>query len=223
LAVNISENTSKYKENKMKRLFLSLMLSAGMAHTTLADISVAWDSDTYFYLNGGDAGEYPGDYVPVDALHVLIWSSTAAPSTNWATLSGVGDDEFALWNTPEDMDAAGGIFNYIPTPQTFTDADVGGADINSGYLYSRIFSSANLSTNDWYFQSAAIGPGLTETIVDGVPTLPINHTTSDFDDNSTLEMGVGAGMYQVIPEPSVMALLGFGGLVLAIRRRMTLA
>lgn len=186
-----------------------------MALGAYADISVRWSSSTYFLLSGGDPVAYPADYVPTDALHILIWSASAAPTTDYAQPgTGVGAGEIVLWQSPAAM-TAGGVFDYGGSPETFTDADVGGSDINSGYLFSRIFSSSSPAASEWYFQSAAVSPNLPEFDPFVIATI-MDHVTSSAVSG---EMSVGSGMYQVVPEPSVIAFLGLGGLALAARRR----
>lgn len=72
---------------------------------------------------------------------------------------------------------------------------------------------------EWYFQSPVfLGPNITVYDLQSPATIQ-EHITADVMDVAIPEMGVGSNMYQVIPEPSVFALLGLGGLFVIIRRR----
>jgi hypothetical protein len=203
------------------------LFAAAHAH---AQIAINWSSTSYFLQEGGDSANYPGDYLGSDAFHVLVWSASAAPEVAYAqATTGIGAGELVLWSSAEaprgaaDTREDSARFNYAEAPLVFEDADVGGADINAGYVYSRIFENSTAGVGDWYYQSQAnLGDAIPEYDFQAPVTIQ-NHRTANASDTALIEMGVGAGMYQVIPEPSVMALLGFGGLVLAIRRRMTLA
>jgi hypothetical protein len=213
----------------MKKLLVILSV-VGVAMSASAQISVQWESLKYIGLPGTTSGSItPADYVPEGAIHALIWSSTVAPGGSFLEAgSPAGVGEVILF---QGTAAAGsfGAFDYKATPVEAEDVDVGGLDINAGYVYSRIFEGTNITAGAWYYQSQVnLGPGITEYDSLNPGTVELHQTTAGdaFPGivlGDTADPTYGAGMFQVIPEPSVMALLGFGGLVLAIRRRMTLA
>jgi hypothetical protein len=208
---------------------LGLILALGFIADASAQIAIRWDSQTYFATSGNEGSTDSADYIPEGAIHALIWSSTAAPGASFLSPgSPVGAEEVVLFQGTADA-GVGGSFDYAASAIIAEDADVGGLDINSGYVYSRIFEGSAVTAGSWYYQSQVnIGPGIVEYDV-LVPSSVLDHrTASDVPYpgpalGDTTDPTYGAGMFQVIPEPSVMALLGFGGLVLAIRRRMTLA
>ncbi|MBP7274795.1 MAG: PEP-CTERM sorting domain-containing protein [Kiritimatiellae bacterium] len=219
----------------MKKYFVIMLCVAGLTASALADIAVAYKSTMYFVDNGAtDPLVYPDDYLPEDALHILIWSPLGVPAFDYAQPgTGVGGGnpdyvEYVLYSSNVDEIRAehddsrddSGRFDYSGFAFVFNDSDVGGLDINSGYLYSRIFSTSNPAAGSWYYQSEAVqGPSLAEY----VPLNPIilEHTTSlATGELQQRQMGVGTGMYQVIPEPAtgVLALTALGMLIYRRRR-----
>jgi hypothetical protein len=223
-----TSHSVRQKGEKMKKALL-ILVALGFVIDASAQIAIRWDSQTYFALPGNSGSNDPADYIQEGAIHALIWSSTAAPGASFLEAgSPAGADEVVLFQGTAAAGSAG-TFDYKSFAVIAEDADVGGLDINAGYVYSRIFEGSSITADSWYYQSQVnIGPGIVE-YDNTVPSSVLVHTTSTgtpfpgpaLDD--TADPTYGAGMFQVVPEPSVMALLGFGGLVLAIRRRMTLA
>jgi hypothetical protein len=205
----------------MKKMIL-IMGVAAIASTSSAQISISW-------FQAAAGFQFGGSLIPSDAAHTLIWSTTPAPTNDYAfptqgiNLDPVTDlitDEWAL--VVSTNGTGPGIFSYEEL--RFTDADVGGNDINSGYLYSRIFQDSSIDEGDLYFQSPTfLGPELPVFSTDPVTTPDTDFNASSPRSGLIVMETSDADVFTVIPEPSVMALLGFGGLVLAIRRRMTLA
>jgi hypothetical protein len=153
---------------------------------------------------------------------VLVWSTSAPAQVNYAQPgTGIGDNEWAL------ITASGGIggqFSYDGL--IFTDTDVGGNSINSGYVYSRIFQANTITAGDRYFQSPTwLGPTIPLYVTDPVESPPTDHNAS-FPREGQVFMDLSAAdvdVFTVVPEPSVMALMGLGGLLVAIRRRRMIA
>ncbi len=206
----------------ISKLMLGILVLSGF--TARAQVGILWDSTTYFLQEGGNSANYPADYLGADAVHILIWSQVAPPNTNYAQPgTGIGSGEFVLWSSAEtlrigDVRTDSGRFDYSNSPLAFDDSDVGGADINDGYIYSRIFQNSTISGSDWYYQSEvflASPLGAYDPLSVGTA---LSHTTSDALSQSLREMGVGSGMYQVIPEPTTFGFLLIGGAMLWIRR-----
>lgn len=214
----------------MKKILCSILLTTGLAAVAPADIAIEYKSESYFYGFGEDGLDYPSDYLPADALHVLIWSPTAPPEINYALPgSGVGSGEHVLYSSnvaalrPNDMRNDSGRFNYTIDPLIFTDADVGDVDINTGYVYSRIFSTSAPGVGSWYYQTQVVqGPALAEYNALS-PDSIFNHTTSSSAEAPSRGMGIGSGMYQVIPEPAtgVLALTALGMMIYRRTRKPT--
>ena len=196
-----------------KAMVIAVLL--GVSSSASAMVSIRWDNQGMFFHDAVAAG----NQISADVLHILIWSPNNAPGFDYAMPgTGIGDNEWVLFQgNNADL---GATFDY--DRYTYDNSDVGGNDILNGYVYSRIFSQPSASAGDFYYQSGparVLGSPLTEYDPDTQPPDPgqlMTHTTSLA---ATYVMGVGDDMYTVIPEPSVFALLGLGGLFLAIRRR----
>jgi len=186
-------------------VMFSLLL--GTAH---ANINVLWSGLGGFNMpviegQGPILDPFPGQV----ALTQLIF--TPDPFISPALPGGdVSGNEVILdfyWN---DEDEFGTV-----QPQNFTTT------FSAGFIYARIFEGVNgtpatadpadIIAGQWYYA----GP-LVATIDNSDPGDPDaydmsrNLSTSGFGDDLDL---------QVVPEPSVFALLGIGGLMLALRRR----
>jgi hypothetical protein len=187
-----------------------------------AQINVAWRNTQAIFFNGSIGA---GNQIAEDFYHILVWSPSPAPAIDEyvAEGTGIGENEVILFQGNAGI--LGGQFNY--PAQVFDDTDVDGADINTGYLYSRIFQFSTVSDEDVYWESPAsmnFGPTLTEydpALIPPDSDQIIEHVAPN--SATALVMDASSPNFYLVPEPSVMALLGFGGLVLAIRRRMTLA
>ena len=203
---------------------VACLMIAGSAY---ADVAIRWESTTYFMLAGGNPANYPGDYLPTNALRLLIWSASAPPTTDYAAAgTGIGAGEYILWSTATDPlrvgDTVGdsGRFDFSGTAIVKGDAAVGGNNINSGYIYSRIFSSSAAVAGQYYYQSqVSLGPTIAEYDILNPATI-LQHITSstaflELVDTNAIPPN---GMYTVIPEPGSL-LLAFPVLgVMAVRR-----
>ena len=211
---------------KKNLIVLALAISCAAVHADF--VGVSWlSTETFFYEQGGNPDNYPGDYLPSDAYHVLIWSSYAPPTSNYAlTGTGIGANEVALWDSTQTLRSGdsrddSGVFDYSANPLVFSDADVGGV-ITNGYVYSRIFSSATITAGTWYYQSPVYSSPLLPAYYTDRPDTIVTHATAgDGIDFKTQEMGTGPNMYQVIPEPGTitLSLAALGALMYRHQRR----
>ena len=201
---------------KKNAIIASLLLSCAATRADLISIAVSWESTgTYFYFEGGNPATYPGDYLPADAYHVLIWSPTAPPTTDYALAgTGIGANEVILWDSLKalrsgDTREVGGIFDYTKSDLIFSDSDVGGT-IANGYVYSRIFAASTVSAGTRYYQSPVyLSPVLTP-YDSANPESSMAHATAGdsnlvIPDIQEMRLG-GSNIYQAIPEPGTIAL-----------------
>jgi len=169
------------------------------------------------YQNGGSwAG---GLWTEAGFLYQAIWSDVE-PSSHRAGPGGSlvnngGANEFILFSR------AGvqyyGYIQYSDTPGADTqndNSDVGGLDINNGYLYFRIFTTAAAIGGDYCYQSPAIHTSTLGDVDLGNP--PINP-------GDIAQINATGGVPQPaltwkIPEPTTLSLLVFSCLVFAIRK-----
>jgi len=115
---------------------LLVLFSCSLA---FADVAVNFSAQSSPILKAGSSELVSENALDDDVLVQLIWSQTATGyQTDGLDLSLVNPDEFILeTNTNNQF----GTFSPAMV-SVFTDADVGGADINAGYIYARIFDSA---------------------------------------------------------------------------------
>jgi hypothetical protein len=207
----------------MKKMIMMAGIAVfNLSIVTDAAINVAWrNTQSIFFNNAVGAGNQIG----ADFYHILIWSPTAAPAEDYAQPgTGVGSGEVILFQGNAGI--LGGQFNYAAQP--FFDADVGNFPINTGYIYSRIFQFSTVSEGDQYWESPVsmnFGPALTVFDPDLSPPDPnqiIQHTAPNVAAAILMDPAT-VNVYTVVPEPSVMALIGMGGLLIAIRRRRMIA
>lgn len=200
----------------MKKVALCLLIAFGLVASSNASISVNFTTLTGAVANPG--GTTAGDLFTGSGTIQLIWSTINAYSSA-SEGGGVDSGYYILWSgtltggfTSDDLD---GIVDY-------TNANVGGNNVNAGYIYGRVFDSTTITLSSYYansgifstagFADASGSPKPTPNLVD-----LIDSPTSVYDGD------FGAYMLpmnlNVVPEPSVLAFLGLGGLALAARRR----
>ncbi len=203
----------------MKKISSTVLVAVfAFASSAVASINVSWRQTQGLFFNDAVAA---GNQISADFYHVLIWSPSAPPQMDYALPgTGVGAGEIVL--DVGNAGVLGGQFNY--SAQVFTDSDVGDVDINAGYLYARIFQFSTVSDGDVYWQtpvSLVQGPSLTVYDPNTEPPDPaqlIHHVVRDTAGGLAMDAS-NPDMFTVIPEPSVFAMLGLGGLFLALRRR----
>jgi hypothetical protein len=160
-------------------------------------IGIQWQHEGY--LSDENQTLDPGD------MHsLLIWSASSPTDTaNLYSMSyGLLSGEYLL-SGPEDSQY--GHFTSSVVSE-FSDSDVGGSDINSGYIFSRVFNPEGT----YYWQSAVLGPTHPEY--------------KDMDTGTIIEAGLLTGNtdytdIQAAPEPGTMALFGLGLATLAFKSR----
>jgi hypothetical protein len=174
----------------------------------LATISIEWF--TYGELRLSD-GTTP---LPVGSITQLIWSpDSGISSLLWSDPLTPQGGEVLLRQYTNVI--AGRVF--VPA-QDYVEADYGIGDTNGfagGYAYMRVFdylgASGTPTNGTWFGEGQLPIPG------------PIGSQHQSPAPTSTLVDPTGGDSFtldqQIVPEPATWALLGFGVLVMAARRR----
>ena len=142
----------------------------------------------------------------------LIWTASA-PVPKAEIGGATGEGEFLL-NSLVTTSGFAGVWPDQPQGIiVYTDADVGNADINSGYIIVRLYDNSALGWGDYYLQQAQEGTPLTEYDSE-------NQEATVYDTAGGILGGaIDSQGYTIIPEPAVASLLMvFGGGMLLGRR-----
>jgi hypothetical protein len=197
----------------MKKFIAVAVLGLALTSYAQPNLSVSIEAAS------GVIGNVGGTSVMTDAfagnlLVELVW----APSANFSTTvaPGVVDAGFYVFNVGAGLfNTTFGLADLISLGTvTLNSADLGGNSPWSAWAYTRIFNDANTSE---YAISA-----LTGIPADPSPNAPAPFTLDVTRGPNEIFDGVGY-VNALIPEPSVMALMGLGGLLIAIRRRRMIA
>lgn len=182
----------------------------GLALTAESAIFVRWEAATGFY----DENDNLGILEPLtgqSALAQLIFTPVAAYSSAAGAIGGGVDAGFTIIDTFIITDA--GPNEYA----TFVDSI--NIPFQTGFIYARVFDGgsgnnpANIVNGSWFYQSAIIAT---------VDNLSLNPTVFDIQGNNPTVNNSSFGgdfLFVQVPEPSTMAFLGIGGMILALRRR----
>jgi len=182
-----------------------------------ADIAYQVASSGIYHHAGSWAG---GPWTEAGFLYQAIWSDVD-PSSHQAGPGGSlanngGANEFILFSRAGVQSY--GYIQYADTPGAATqsdNSDVGGLDINNGFLYFRIFTTANYDNPyDPYYQSPAIHTSTLPDVDLGNP--PIN--PGDIAQINATDGGPQATNKFVIPEPRTLSLLALCALAFVLIR-----
>ena len=187
----------------MKKI-LALVLLSAISTTVFADISVNWTSTGFVADSGGGFGT-------TDRYVQLLWSAAnpVGDTAVWGNANNLAAGEYQLYAS------AVGNWASFATDQdgtaSYSNAQVGGANINNGYLFVRIFESSTVTASTHYYQATAVAPVL-PTYDPVVPSSVINYDcTGGAQQNATTSMAV-------VPEPSTVGLLLVGAGLIGLRR-----
>ena len=177
-----------------------------------AEINVRWQGLDGF-LKNDDATGILEPISGATAYAQLIYTPVNAYGyDNAAIFGGAISANESLLGTYVITDSAGTDPYGVLAPQ-FTVAP-----FQAGFIYVRVFDGgtgnpANIGLGTWFYN----GP-IVATIDNVTPANPDVYNANGM--NTSVAFGIGDVLYlQLIPEPSTLAFLGIGGLVLAIRRR----
>jgi len=184
---------------------ITMAMVAMIAGIAAADLAINWDNANQpVYDVGGSGGV--GPFIESAKIQ-LMWSATGAITTpgEYALLE---PGEYAL-----DTQVNGGYGLWAGFGGIYTSADVGGADINVGFFFTRVYEATGAGGE--MFVDVALGDA-----ADFVYSATDPLTT--FTDN-----GLGGapawidqnGTTVVIPEPATLGLMGIAGLGMFLARR----
>jgi len=196
----------------MKKI-TTLVAAFAAATVASADISVNFAASGSGLLLAGETAPSGSTVLGAGNLVQLVWSaSNAGYQSDDLGLSLVGAGETILATATTTF---GGNFNA--GSGVYGDSDVGGADINTGYFFARVFDSATPVADAYFLEMGIEGSSLTE-----YSNLDAGSVYSD----SLNDIGftaIDAQGTRVIPEPATIGLLGIAGAGLYAARRKTYA
>ena len=189
----------------MKKLLGIVAAIVMMVQSASATISVIWQSG--FGIDDPTIGVSEPDLV-VGSLVQLIWTPDAiigmVDALNPTVAQGNDIVIDSLFTS---------LLGGFGTSGTYADGVGALSAINestllTGYVYLRVFNAAAPTIGSWYGESTLIGNNLTDQ--DPSPATP-----------DVLDIA-GSSMYtlttEIVPEPSVLAFLGIGAALVAVRR-----
>lgn len=190
---------------------------ACMALNSQADIDINWFADGGFYVNGsGPNPADPGDYIGAaygSYTVQLIWTpddqiSGIDPSNVAGSFVAGGELALATFvlNNP--------YGDYTGLGNEFFDANYGGVALHNGWVYSRVFGTDTPIVGDYYHASAVLEANLYDPVNNPVPSQTLNQNQNPTGPFNSNELNL-----EIVPEPSVLAFLGLGGLLMALRRK----
>ena len=180
------------------------VIVALVAASSFADINIAWNSQNNY------VGNFDGDGLIADETSAaLLWTADTPVLAATLSSSGVGAGEFLLNFTTS---TTGGGFAFAGL--NYDNDDVGGADINDGYFFTRIFDTEVLSDANYYTQGGVNGKALIDA---GSPPDPLKvYGTPVY--SSAGGFGQTVNSY-VVPEPATFGLMGVAGLGMFLARK----
>lgn len=205
----------------MKKLLVAMAALSVTSMVASADIFVNWRAQAGFYDNGS-AGAYPGDgilFPSGTALVQLLWSpdatTTGVDPLGANFLASGGNDILLTGGTVGWAAGSSGTLTVLDefagglagTPAIFLNANYGPTTLQGGFVYARVFQDTTPGLGEYFYQSSnALVTAYTGS--EGANTLDINTDNTNGNELNQL----------IVPEPSVLAFLGAGALVVAYRR-----
>jgi len=187
----------------MKKVMLMAM-AVMVAGIVSADLSINWANSSQPVYDVGGSGN-GGPFV-AGAEVDLIWSTVGAITTPglYNLAANLGVTEFVLDGT-----AVAGTFGFFAGGGIYTDANVGGNNVNSGFFFTRIYQPVGN-----FFLDIPLGEG-GDFIYE--PTAPL--TTFSANAVNGAPAFVDSNGTQVVPEPATLGLMGIAGLGMFLARR----
>jgi len=191
---------------------MTAVVVTGLALSAQSAIFVRWNADAGFYDSDDNLGILEPANSGLTAYAQLIFTPVAAYSSAAGAVGGAVDVGFTILDTIILTDA-GGADPYATFVQTAPSTG-----FQSGFIYARVFDGgtgnpANIVNGTWFYQSALVAT---------VDNLSVNPTPFNIQGNNPTVNNSSFGgdfLFLQVPEPSTMAFLGIGGMILALRRR----
>jgi len=199
----------------MKKIVILICITM-IASFGIADLAINWKNTSKGIYDVGGSGS-TGPFI-TDGLAQLIWSPTGIQTGTPGAYNVVGGallpgeilltstfttPNYGFWSSVDDI---------------YTNADVGGANINTGKFFTRIFQDHNASAGVFFIDVGEVdasawvynpGPPADPQTVYGDNAVPATTT-------------INANNTAVIPEPGTFGLMGLAGLGLFMARRSAL-
>ncbi len=192
----------------MKRLLLLLLIFSIKAN---ADIGIHFFANSNAIMKPGETTLSISSVLGAGNYVQLVWSTSDSgyQSDNLdSSLDNSGEVILATTTT-----SFGGLFNAGTS--FYTNDDVGGLNIDDGYLFARVFESAAPTSGDYFLEMGLIhsSNAVVQSHIygDSYATSLNNLGDTAIDSQSTI---VG-----VIPEPTTVSLIGISTIGLAAYRR----
>ena len=196
----------------MKKV-ITMVAMVAAASVATADLSVNFNNQGVGIASGGTT---PGEAVAQGSLMQLVWSATGV-TTSGGNSYDVGAGKALAGEYILDEQVTINTFGfYGPNTGVYGNADVGGADINSGFFFLRAFESATGANGESFSDFAAVDSSAwvynaidTGTIYQGNLTGGTGGTFVDIASAGTT----------IVPEPATIGLMGIAGLGLFASRK----
>ena len=196
----------------MKKV-ITMVAMVAAASVATADLSVNFSNQAVGIASGGTT---TGDAVAVGSLMQLVWSA-AGVTTSSGNSYDVGAGKALAGEYILDAQLTINTFGfYGPNTGVYTSADVGGADINSGYFFLRAFESATGASGEAFADFAAVDSSA--WVYNAVDTGTIYQDNLTGGTPGTFVDIASAGT-TVVPEPATIGLMGIAGLGLFASRK----
>jgi hypothetical protein len=190
----------------LKKLSMMAAVVAVSGMTAKADINILYTGSAGFYVSDPGTGivDPSGSF-----LAQLIY--TASGTIGFADAGTVGfvtgdnqvlDSVTVGFGVPADLAAGSTFGDFNAGVQVYP------GPLEGGFVFVRIFQDTTPQGGDFYYDS----PTTLTTVFTGTQSPQLIDANTDFVNGNQLTL-------QVVPEPSVLAFMGIGALLMAVRRR----
>jgi len=200
----------------MKKIYSALIVISVLAISITAEASISINMKKTLNIWADSSGTV----LPIGSLVQMVWSADnlyATPTGGSIPTTGgqYADNDFVIYSAT--TTATSGWSGDFDGSATYNNSAVGGATINSGYVYAFVFQNGTPLAGDWYARSAMI-TGLGDASLP-TPPQPDSLDVSPNGNRMIVHPSTGGFQVQTVPEPSSFALLGIGLGLIAVRKR----